>query len=264
MKANRTVTSAGETVFTLQTGHTFTMPPLDQAERNSAYASIFDGALEVLNELSADTARITADETLSRIGREQKLEPIRRNAVLMVALSWTNLLPFERDLDKREATMLAVPQIHPTHSVEAIEDREIRDWWRGLPVKERATTLARFDSEPGLARIELALLRSPVAIADLELMAVRASWDRARRVDNMGEAIAISSGRAALDWARRGLGHVAGVMSSVLGWSTDRIAREILSSKEEGIRQGFPVFGISQEQAAHVGRIISVTSKRAA
>ena len=34
------------------------------------------------------------------------------------------------NLDKREADLFAVPEIHPTHSAVAAQESEIRSWWK--------------------------------------------------------------------------------------------------------------------------------------
>lgn len=264
MELNTITNPDGSTTYHLPTGITFMQPPLDPLERESSAITLFEAAALGLGELAELTAKVRTDAALTDLGKTQKLDPERSKLVRLVANAWGNLEPFAADLDAREAKLLEVPTVDPTHAAVAVEDREIRDWWRTQSFEARAQMLERMRSGPELQRIELALLRSPVALLDGEARAVRENWERGRRLDNPGETVAIESGRRAIEWARRGLSQVAGLALPVTTWSGDRVLREIVAAAGDAPARGFDVFGFTPEEAARMRRRLDLESKRAA
>ena len=247
----------GRLQVVMNSGHAFELPMLPELDRDESSAIIFRATAGIISELSAEMKAVDRDETLSDIGKQQRLDPLREKAVTAVAASWANLAPFEKHLDEREAALLAVPQVDASHAAAAIEDREIRDWWRSLPTDERLKMLEKVTTEPGHERIELALLRSPIALADHETRAIREAWDKARRLENPAEALAIDAGRRALDWSRQGLAHVAGIAAAVTGWQPERVLRAVRSSPEDHIRRGATAWGFGPMELADMDRRIA-------
>lgn len=264
MTIKRTPGDHGGTIYTLLSGHSFQLEPFPGAEKNSPQSAIFERALDVLGSFVQALRQIEADETLSPLGRERKLGPLRINAIREVARARANVDTIARGFDEREAAMLRVPTVDPTHSAVAIEDREIRDWWRALEPERRAEMMRLFDTEPGHERIELALLRSPVALADLELRSIREAWNRGRRLNNAAETLAIDNGRNVTEWARRGIAHVAGITASVTGLASQHILRAILEDEGDTDRGGYLAFGFTTGDAAEMRRRMAIEAANAA
>ena len=64
----------------------------------------------------------------------------------------------------REQALYAVPELDPSAAAVAIEDREMRDWWRSLPTRERKEMLDHIKDAPDQhQRLAIALLRAPAA-----------------------------------------------------------------------------------------------------
>ena len=70
-------------------------------------------------------------------------------------------------------------------------------------------------------------------------------WDRNRRAAHPEKALQIDSDRATVEWARRGLGIVAGVSLAATGTKPATALRAIL---EEGLK-GYGPFGFSKTDA---------------
>jgi hypothetical protein len=239
----------------------FTMPPIPESESETIPVVFFKSAVDDLG-IYADTApTIAGDRYLSDIGRAKKLEPIQTNLVLRVAHVDNQLDVEGRHFDKLEQELMAVPRIEQTYTVAAIEDREIRDWWRQQPAKERAEMLKRIESEPGHERFLIAMMRSPVPQLDHEVNFVADVWKRMKRLESPGKALAIDRGRANVEWARRGLGHVAGMSKMMLKWDDNRIARTMLTSADPVHHGGYKAFGIDAMAAEMVKRAIAAESR---
>lgn len=222
----------------------FDMPTLEGPNATCLPAVMFHGAASRLGEIADQRRSVKSDPNLSELGREAKLEPLRKEAVLQVARVDAILDDEEAHWTKREESLLAVPQIDPGHSVAAIEAREIRDWFRALSPEERAKVMDQMDNEPGHEKTILALLRSPIPQLEMCVQMARSIWDRTRRLENVAEALAIDQGRANLEWARRGAAHLAGMTKNMVGWSDDKVARALLSDENQKLHNSAKVFGI--------------------
>lgn len=209
-------------------GRAFEMPRLATDLLNTEPFRLFTGAHATLSDYSGQVDRIVADLHLSPVGREAKLAPLHEHAWGALVGAWIGLRDHIVATDRREAALLAVPELHREAAAVAIEDREVRDWWRAQPVATRAEILRALgeDAEQAAkyARLQLALLRSPIPLPDPEVAHVRTLWNRARRLDNPVEALAIDRERNAIEWAERGLGHLTGILRSVSRWTVEQIA----------------------------------------
>ena len=101
--------------------------------------------------------------------------------------------------------------------------------------------MRKFDSEPGHERIEIALLRSPIALVDVEVSSIRAAWNRAAREQNPSEAIAIAEGRHEVEWGRHALLTAAAKARSATRWDDKRILERLITSKNNG----YAVYGFT-------------------
>lgn len=231
------------THYALPTGHGFDLAPCPDPNPDSVFSALVAPVLEQLGETVDARRAIEANADLSSLGRDKQLEPVRQRLVAGITHVWSSLASIEAGVDKREAALLAVPTVDPAHSAVAVEDAEIRRWWGAQPGKARAKLLERIDTEPGHERLMIALMRSPVPVGlDYEITAVRATWNRTRRLDNPAAAVAIDTDRAALEWARRALSTAAGIAPAVTGWDRPRILRTIV---ESGGTKGHEAFGFT-------------------
>lgn len=213
-------------------------------------STLFETGLKTADNLIFQGLSIRRDFDLSEQGRDNRFRPIQNEAIQFFGAAWNSLGNDAARVDKVEAHLLAVPTIEPSHAAVAVEDREIRDWWRTLELKERARIIGEFDSNPEYARIELALLRSPYRLGDLEVRTVRECWNRAQRRLHPVEAAAIDHGRSSIEWARRGLTHLAAISQRFMKLDHEAIAYRLESTANDSAKQGFPIFGVNDQQMA--------------
>jgi hypothetical protein len=250
--------STGETHYALPgTFGRFTMPALAESEINELEVHMFRAAVDEFGSYIEQAPAIANDRDLSDAGRAKKLEPLQTNLLPRMAHVDAQLDRNASHFDKREQELLEVPIIEQSHEVMAIQEREIRDWWRQQSAEERSRLLKRVESESGHERFILAMLRSPIPQLDGEVQFVSSVWQRLRRLDNPGEVLAIDRGRANVEWARRGVAQVAGLTKTMLKWDNQRIARTILSSPDPAHHRGWKVFGIDAMTAESAKRAIA-------
>jgi hypothetical protein len=147
-----------------------------------------------------------------------------------------------------------VPVIEPTHSVAAIEDREVRDYFRGLPPGERLAMLGTMQKDPAAhERVQIAMLRSPIALLEQEARLLRQVWQDGKRAANPGEAAAIEWGRQSVEWTRRGLSQAAALYKTVNHLSDEHVLRTVLTDENPRRATGYGVFGFDARQAENFG-----------
>lgn len=240
----------------------FELPAIGTTESTKLPVVFFHGTAANLGDFAANVKSIREDVTLSELGRQLKLDPLKKEIVLGIASLDSSLDVEERYLDKREQALLAVPQIDQGHSVAAIEAREARDWFRALPAAKQNEMLQKMDEEPGHDVMLLALIRSPIPQLDRHALLARSIWDRSRRLANPSEALEIEQGRANVEWARRGAAHLAGMAKSFIGWNNDQIVRTVLTSDNEMLHISSKVFGISPRDVEQMKRVLAYESRK--
>ena len=242
---------------------TFTMPSLAPEYKKSDPAQHFEHALNGLDGMLMTIEAVKADPELSELGRTRKIEPKQAEVVEVIANRWDAIAAEERKLHNREEAMFAPPKLDPSHSAMAIEEREIRDWWRSLSLEDRTKMLGQIESRPGHERLMIALLRSPIPniMGEREVKVVGDVWKRTKRLDNPDEAAAIEAGLLVTDWARRGLANVAGVAKQHLrDWSTERILRQVLSSQNPFTQRGAGAWGFDPVQVSTMRQRLALQS----
>ncbi len=261
-----TTEESGDLKFSIAPGQHFLQPAADDSIRSLEPAIFMHGAASNIADAADEVLKVQGDENLSATGRERKLAPLRTAAVELLAQTWSGFANYEAHIEKREAQLFALPGLDPTHTAAAIEDREVRDWWRALPTETRAKLLHKVDNEPGHERLMIALLRSPLAMMQLdhEVTFVQAVWRRTARLNNPAEAEAIDSGRQAIEWARRGAAQLAYVGMRVIGGERASILETLVASKEERVRRGFGAFGFGEVDFERQRRVHEHRSRKAA
>jgi hypothetical protein len=203
--------------------------------------------LGAVDSFANDHASISADHLLSDRGKKAKLDPLVRDTMRTIASAAAVNLGAADTLNKREAAMLAVPPLSPGDAAGAAVDVEIRQWWRSLGTKQRVDMLEQFNKGPEHQRIEAALLRSPVALADPELLSIRQSWNRQARLDNASEASAIDSERYALDWSNDAISNAAAIAMVTSAVPKSELLRMVVTG-DNLMAKGAYVFGFSPDQ----------------
>jgi len=238
-------------------GQVIRQAPIAQVDRNDVAGVAFSVAAEALADYQSEASKVERDDELATLGKTRRIEPLALNCIAQLGNSWGAVVSFEAHLKKRTDVLLAVPPLLPGDAANVSVDLEIRQWWRSLAIAERTDVMRRINAGPELARIELALLRSPIQLADAELTVIRSSWDRARRSDNPKEAVDIAAGVATCEWAKRGLVQVAAAFRASVtqhAWPDVRIMAAIVGSPNPQVQAGFAVFGFTAEQVAEFRR----------
>lgn len=215
-------------------------------------------ALDALDKATELTTDAHADLMISNLGRRKKLEPISAELIDTIAGSHVAINMFEARLDKREAEFYAAPELSPGNSAMAMQDYEIRSWWRIQPYTDRLTMINRFKDAVGnakkmadLERIQVALMRSPIALVDDEARLARDAWNDLRRSVNPDIAGGLDAARECLDWARRGLKITAGLAVTLTRHTYNDVLQIVVNSKFEMKRTGYGIFGIPEATGAH-------------
>lgn len=245
--------------------HKFEMPAISDAEFLSQPVELFMSAITLTDSTLTSLEQALGDPLLSPMGREQKAEPLRGEAIERVAAALGQVAKFEEGVNQREAALFAVPHIEPTASAIAIEDREIRDWWRGLETLDRAKFISQVKENPSQhERLMIALMRAPapMAMMDHEATAVREFWQDAKRAGNPDVAAAIDADRKAIATANRGLAHLAGVARRSSGWHAKKVIETIVSSKYEPAKNAYQLFGFDSRDAAQARREVAAKAHR--
>lgn len=240
--------------------HKFEMPAISDVEFASEPVSVFMGAITVADSTLTSLEQALGDPLLSPMGREQKAEPLRGEAIERVAAALGQVAKFEEGVNQRENALFAVPYLEPTASAVAIEDREIRDWWRSLQTLDRANFITQVKENPSQhERLMVALMRAPAPLAmmDHEATAVREFWQDAKRAGNPDVAAAIDADRKAIATANRGLAHLAMIARRSSGWHAKKVIETIVSSKYEPAKSAYQLFGFSERDAAQARREVA-------
>lgn len=239
--------------------HSFEVPTLPEGdELNARSPKSARAAVGALQDVLVDLERVTSDPNLSQVGRDAQARPLREGIVRGIA----NMSALAREdlaeAEKRDAELTQVPQLHPTAGAVAAEDAEARAWWRALSAAERARIMRELADSPSAAqkylRLQLALLRSPVPLPDLEIQHVAQLWKQTQRLNDPGEALAIDSLHRAHDWSERVLGHVAGIASNSIGLSRTDIL-DVLATAGGPALEGAGVFGFDDAAIAQGVRV---------
>lgn len=208
---------------------TFELPDLEgETLPHLAFLTAFDAAKSFHTKKDA----ITGNTHLSDTGRAAQIAPLIDRLWDQILVSTENLEQERSHWNKREDELFAVGS--PESSNEISRESEIRAWWRNQSADVRLKIMKDVEAGPEHAELVRALLRSPVPDSiDLEKRHFRELHNQIVRLDNPGEWMAIESGRRALDWAQRGMGHVVGISYGATGWDGSAVLRQALKTGRE-------------------------------
>ncbi|QCB46625.1 hypothetical protein [Hydrogenophaga sp. PAMC20947] len=248
------------------TGHVFHMPESTPFE-GAAQFDVFKAALNAVNALAEQKQALLNDSDLSGPGKEKRLKPAYETGWAILVAGYNRLAELDAATNQREAVLLAVPQLHPTHSACAVEDVELRQYFRALPLSERTKIMTVIQDTPEggerYLRLQIAILRSPIPLpADHEMAFFKSLWKQTKRLGNVAESIAIDSERAATEFATRGLNFLQGILASsaLTGWSRMELLAWLVRDAgriDAAKALGFGVFDIENAKQAQkvAGRI---------
>ena len=235
------------TLYRTVAGRPITMPALPPHLQNHNAVKTANLVLDQVDALHTLRQEVNNDAMLSPRGKASQLAKPIANMLKSVAAGAGINLDNRKSLDIREAKMLAVPPIAPSDAAAAAVDVEIRQWWRAMPANERMDMIRKFNESPDHQRIEAALLRSPVALADPELLAIREGWNRQARIENDAEDVAIDRDRTALDWSDTAIAHAEGCALSMSDMSKADLLRTVVTGNNP-MADGAHVFGFRQDE----------------
>ena len=223
----------------------FEMPPapFDMASPPEP-ALFFTAALESANDHLSSRAAVLADRRLSEIGQAEKLEPITASFADLVGRTAVGLENFETHLVAVDSEMMAVAS--PVTPFEISRQKETREWWRSLPNKGRLEVLDKMKADPVAYRgVIHSLLNSPIP-GDLhghESAFIVALHRTAREHERPDLAVKLRDGRAAQEWARRGFGHLRGLLKITAGIDDAQLLRHF--AWRDGGRQALRALGFT-------------------
>ncbi len=165
--------------------------------------------------LELETERVLNDNHLSEVGKNKRLEAVRAESLRGIGNAFQYVEMAEENAIKAEAALYAVPQVDPTHSADAIQDREIRDWMRSLDVNQRTDILREIIND-GHERILLALCRSPIPCGVPEKIAKQTWRDNVER-KFPEKAKQVADQKASVEWARIAIGSAAKIAAKTSG-----------------------------------------------
>lgn len=246
--------NAGTSVSLLG-GHRFDLPVITDGDLNSYPIQIFYNSLPIAGEAFTKLKAISEDRTLSPLGVEQKSDPVKAELVGRIAAAAGQIRLFDNSTTNMEIQLFELPSIESTNTVAAVEDREIRDWWRSLSNKEQTKLLEQVKNAPSQhERLMIALMRAPapLSLLDWQTKFVGEVWKEAKRASNPEKAAQIELDRRHVETARRGLAHVAGIAGRVSGWKAETVLRSLINSPFEPAKHGFDIFGFDTKQVAEM------------
>ncbi|MGK8436436.1 hypothetical protein ACRS3X_03615 [Ectopseudomonas hydrolytica] len=241
------------TEVSFEGGYRFTMPAISDEDLASHPIQLLTSSIALAAENFGKLRAISNDGTLSALGIDQKSEPVKADMVSRIAAAAGQVRMFEGNIANMEARLYAFPAIDPGNAVAAIEDREVRDWWRTMKVSEQTKMLEEVKADPGKhERLMIALMRAPapLSLLDWQTKFVTETWKEAKRAADPVTAYAIDNNRRLVETSRRGLGHVAAIASKVAGFKGDALLRSLINSPFEPVTQGFDIFGFDSKQVA--------------
>jgi hypothetical protein len=246
--------NTGATRYQIDHAGTFELPPLSGSDSTKLPIVMFHAAAQHLADTADAISSIDADPTLSALGKAQKLAPLRAELIEKVALTDANVDVEERHWSAQEKELLQVPGIDSSNTVAAVEDREIRDWWRGQSPEARHALMGKMKAEPGNERLMIAMLRSPIPQLDHEVSFMRDLWNQLARLNDPGKAASIEVGRAQVEWARRGIATVAAFAGRVVKMDERALAETLLASQVETVHGKHGLFGVDHQTMDNIKR----------
>jgi hypothetical protein len=262
MHTIKNLNNDGSTSYVLVTGRKFTIQPHPDVDGADIPGSIIAAALDTLNELADKTHDVQSDINLSRVGRNRQLDTLQRGAIVKMGVFHGQLADFEKDLQQQEREHLAIPPLLLTQTVPALEDIEVRQWWRGAAANQKEAVLLNAPTDAQCQRVLVAFLRSPIpAISDAETRMMQGAWANVRDAAAPEVREAIDGARRSLSWARGSLALIASIVYNLVLTYGERDATALLrltqQDDDQRVRDGATIFGYASTEILRMQRLIA-------
>jgi hypothetical protein len=151
--------------------------------------------LNTLDQWGATVAAAANNTGLSGDGRGAVYVQAATTAVTAVGAQYAALERIAADLATQHAALFAVPA---ADTAATVVDVELRGVYRAMEYSARVAMFTAFDKNE---RLMLALLRSPIALPDVEAKALDKAWAESVAAENPEEAASLALAEDANAWA---------------------------------------------------------------
>lgn len=172
-------------------------------------------SVAILSDFIDRNAAIAGDAALSPVGKQNKKQPLALAAVKALHEVDDKLQIFGGQQSYKLLSLYTVPAIASGNAVQALLDREIREWWRGLSPTARGAVLPKLIAGK-LPAVALALQRSPIPL-DSDEQQVADAWKASVRVENFGEVADLEQISRTVTWASLLVRRVAAMLVRAAG-----------------------------------------------
>jgi len=263
MALQRIPTDAG-VMYNFGDKNQFERPAWPDAMEASEPANFLEYAADALGSYMDAMEAISNDKRISDFGKAERLTPKSAEVLEVMARTSGALDKYDADRDAEEAALLAVPRLGPGEGAEAVIDSEVRSWWRLMDRSARASTLSKLMGGPAEhQRITLALLRSPTAALDNDMLALREAWNDFQRRQSPQKVEALEVARQTSEISRRALAHVAGRTATLVRWEKPQMLDALLGVNNEFTKRGAKVFGFNDADVAAATRRAEARQRQA-
>ncbi len=244
------------------TGYKFALVEPEQLKiMGLAPVSLFERARDAVSALATEVAVINADVNLSDLGKSTKCEELATRTWAVLIACYVSLAAFQKSTDQMEQAMIAVPKLDPGATAVATEDVEARQWFRSQSDKQRMAVMSGMQDDEATgakySRLQIALLRSPIPLPDMETDLMAKIWKQTCRTKDVGTALAVDTQRNAAEWGSSALGHLYGALRGLTLWMAPRIALFIAADKTR--TDAAPLMGFTPMEMADATRQLEPT-----
>lgn len=185
-----------ERVITLASGRGIAWGPPSDATASHPAVALAARAARAAAEHANERTRIAADPRLSDDAKREDSEALDRKFLQRIEDEAREAEQFAERVEADYSRTLNPPALDPTDAVGALNDRECRDYIRGLTAAETLRLIA-----DGSGRVVDAILRSPLPMPDVLIQAAR--QHRASTLSNSDQFRSLSRGKEYADWSRQ-------------------------------------------------------------
>lgn len=184
------------TVYRLRGGAVFAIDHVPHYPEIGGHAQAIANVLKTVGDLDAATREVENDVTLSKVGRDRRLAPLREAAKAGLARGMTEVAEFYATAYAAEERALKPPALAPGDLVGAIRDWELRSALTAAKGPDRAKLIGELANNEHLLA---AVIRAPIPIPTFSEMAPQ-MW-REFALKNHPEGQAAAKLVEAAEWA---------------------------------------------------------------
>lgn len=166
----------GVDVFRSASGTAMAWRPPHGLEPGSEVAHLAAKAIRAISDRDSRVKKIANDVRLSDAAKKADSEKIVDEVEAKVEGMMAEAKKVIDEFEKFRSSVFAVPALEPTNAVEAINDREVRDFFNTLSTEQRLTHFNEMQAGQH-ERVLLALMRSPLPLKGSIANSVQVIWD---------------------------------------------------------------------------------------